>query len=295
VQQAAAEPSAIDESKMTFRQVRVAPKVLRFSPTQREQTLMIENGSELSVEFELAAHRSNASGQESVSVFQSNLPSGRLSAYSRERILIQFSGQFNKLDTDCVETLQLLLRNDQQELHLVVLDCEFELDETGASVIRSGKQIIRSDGLLLEEDSDAVYAADETNQLRERNSRTVQADRETNKDLTKRTEGGLFRSSLGKLSFASSYPISLIRKPTDKEGMRAINRIGRKTCFRRIGWLSRLVFWLNLILFGALVYIIFLSPASYGWNRLIHLYGLRKSVDQCVVFSFDAKNREENK
>lgn len=272
---------------MGFSKVRVLPKVLRFTPSQREQTLLIDNSSDVPIEFELAAHRSaKEESAETVSLFQSNLPSGRLSANSRDQILIQYGGDFNELDTDCVETLQLTLRNDQHELHLIVLTCEFELDETGASVIRSGKQIVRSDGLLLEEDTDAVYGSGvptDSSSVRSAPINGIQQRKENNAPA-----GGGFSSQGRQMSYnqsSSSYAESSLYR--EKDNVRAINRIGRRACFRRLGWLSALVFGLNAILFVSLVYIIFFSAANTGWNRLIHLYGLHKSTDHCSIFDFE--------
>lgn len=242
---------------MSFRSVRVWPKVLRFSPGQREQVITIENGCPQPVEFEIAAHRSNRAGS-GASLFQSNLPSGRLSGASCERILVQYCGEFSALDTDCAETLQLLLRNDQQELHLVTLDCEFELDETGGSVIKTGRQIVRSDGLLLDEDLDAIYG--------------------------QRTPTGGGGGGGGGRRRQNDPARGGADAAQDKESLRPISRMQRKSRFRRLGWLSRLVLALSVALFAAMVYLIFFSPVDAGWARLIKVYGLGKSADRCSFF-----------
>lgn len=274
---------------MSFRNVRVAPKTLRFSPNQREQSLVIENGSDSPINFELAAHRTNKPNNESYSLFQSNLPNGRLSALSRETILVQFIGEFCQLDTDCVETLQLLLRNDQQEVHLIVLDCEFELDETGASVIKSGKQIVRSDGLLLEEDTDAVYGGQVSREAKHKS-------RETGNNVCvrrpKSSKDACLHSAISTskaCALSGSSAQDMVDQIKDKEGLRPITRIGRKRCYRRLGWLSQIVFLLNLILFLGLLYMIMFSPVNRNFQRLVQLYGLHKAADECSFFQSTPK------
>lgn len=288
----------------SFRHVKVSPQRLIFTPTQREQVLTIENGTNQSMDFEIAAHRSTRTGE--LSLFQSNLPSGRLSAFSRERILIQYCGDFGELDTDCAETLQLLFRNSQQELHLITLDCEFELDETGGSVIRTGRQTMRSDGLLLEEDLDIIYGKNlQPHALSSSDSQDpllsskVPIQRQTDPSSQScpvqhvtpskghSRAGGNFLSSFifGKKrsTVASSTPATIgtmVDNTIDPTPLRPVLQ-RRKPAFRKLNYFSRLTFVLSLAMFASLVYLIFFSSTDSSWARLIKIYGLSKNANTC--------------
>ena len=303
----------------SFRHLRASPEKLIFSPTQREQVLTIENGTNQSIDFEIAAHRSTRTGE--LSLFQSNLPSGRLAAFTRERILIQYCGEFGQLDTDCAETLQLFFRNPQQELHLITLDCEFELDETGGSVIRTGRQTMRSDGLLLEENLDAIYERNPHHQVPSASGQenTIHPDsfpsshhqsscqpissvpppispprppgqQPSTQNLTKSRPRNLLASFLGRkpppsASVCSSSGASALddhhQGPPAEQGEQLRPVLQRKPAFRKLNCFSRLIFVLSSAVFASLVYVIFFSPVDSSWTRLIKVYGLSKNADSC--------------
>ena len=114
---------------MSLNQVRIVPRLLRFKEAKREQTLTIENntGHEISYEFSAATYQEEAG--KVITLFQSNLPNGRIKTNCKEEIIIQYVGSFTKKETEKAEVLQVLLDGSPHFSQTITVDCEFESDQ----------------------------------------------------------------------------------------------------------------------------------------------------------------------
>lgn len=111
---------------MNTNQVHVVPRLLRFTESKRDQVITIENNTNDEINYEFSAAKYEEIIGKTVTLFQSNLPNGKIRPKNKERIIIQYIGKFTKKETERAEILQVVINDGPHFQQIITIDCEFE-------------------------------------------------------------------------------------------------------------------------------------------------------------------------
>lgn len=73
-------------------QISILPRLLRFKESKRDQLITIENNTNSTITFEFSAAKYTDENNKVHALFQSNKPNGQIDSKSKDKIIIQYTG-----------------------------------------------------------------------------------------------------------------------------------------------------------------------------------------------------------